>query len=177
MNRIGLLSRSLVCAAFISAAAASAQLPAYTQAGPVPQAILSAKKLFVSNAGSDSGLFPSPFSGDPNRAYTQFYAALKSANQFALTADPSDADLVLQLQLIAPYGPTQGSKALGASDPLPMFRLVIYDRKNHYILWTLTQSVERAYLKKTHDHNFDDALSALLLDFETLTGKAPAAAR
>jgi hypothetical protein len=171
LNRIGLLSRSLVCAAFISAAAASAQLPAYTQAGPVPQAILSAKKLFVSNAGSDSGLFPSPFSGDPNRAYTQFYAALKSANQFALTADPSDADLVLQLQLIAPYGPTQGSKALGASDPLPMFRLTIFDRNSHYILWTITQSIDGAVGQKNHDQTFDAAIQVLLEKFQQLSGK------
>jgi hypothetical protein len=58
-----------------------------------------------------------------------------------------------------------------------MFRLVIYDRKSHYILWTLTRSIEQAYLQKTHDRNFDTALSALLLDFQALAGKAPAAAR
>jgi hypothetical protein len=32
-------------------------------------------------------------------------------------------------------------------------------------------------LQKTHDRNFDEALSAILLDFETLTGKSPAALR
>lgn len=171
MNRKGFSVFILACAALLSAAAACAQLPNYTQAGPVPQAILAAKSLFISNAGSDSGLFPSPFSGDPNRPYTQFYAALKSANQFSLAADPSEADLVMELQLIAPNGPTNGSKAYGASDPLPMFRLVIYDRKSHYILWTITQSIDWAVGQKNHDHTFDAAILALQEKFQQLAGK------
>ncbi len=176
MNRIGLIFRFIVSAALLSAVAALAQLSATTSPGPVPPAILAAKKIFVSNAGSDSGLFPEPFSGDPNRGYAQFYAALKSTGQFELAADPSQADLVLELQLIATYGPSEGSKVKGASDPLPMFRLVIYDRKTHYILWTLTQSIDIAFLQKSHDRNFDQALAALLHDFLALSGKPPTAA-
>ena len=87
--------------------------------------------------------------------------------------DPGKADLVLELQLTAPNGPSQGSKQNGASDPLPMFRVVVYDRKTHYALWTLTESIAPAVLQKTHDHNFDYALTDILLDFENLTGKAP----
>jgi hypothetical protein len=108
--------------------------------------------------------------------FRQFYAALKATGQFELVADPGEADMVLELQLIAPNGPSEGSKQKGASEPLPMFRLVVYDRKTRYALWTLTRSIQIAYLQKTHDRNFDSALSALLLDFETLTSKAPTAA-
>jgi len=175
LNRTALGLRFVFCFALLSAAAALAQLPAYTQAGPVPRAILAAKTIFVSNGGSDSGLFPEPFSGDPNRAYTQFYAALKAAGHFEFAADPIDADLVLELQLMAPNGPTNGSKVYGASDPLPMFRLVIYDRKTHYVLWVMTESIEAAIGQKNHDHTFDNALNALVQDFETLAGKAPTA--
>ncbi|HZL50418.1 MAG TPA: hypothetical protein VFC37_05650 [Terracidiphilus sp.] len=57
-----------------------------------------------------------------------------------------------------------------------MFRLVIYDIKTHYVLWALTEAIDAANLQKTHDRNFDDALTRLVLDFESLTGKAPAAA-
>ena len=32
---------------------------------------------------------------------------------------------------MAPYGPSNADKQKGASDPLPMFRLVIYDIKTH----------------------------------------------
>ena len=171
MIPIGVGLRSVVCAVLLSAAATLAQQAAYAQAGPVPPAILAAKKIFVSNAGGDSGLFPSPFSGDPDRAYTQFYAVLKSAGQFELVADPADADLVLELQLIAPNGPTNGSKVNGAADPLPMFRLVVYDRKTHYVLWTVTQLIDVALLQKSHDHNFDAAILVLMEKFQQLAGK------
>jgi hypothetical protein len=163
-----------VCAALFSAVAAFAQHSA-ASAAPIPPAILAAKKVFLSNAGADSGLFPSPFSGDPSRAYVQFYAALKAAGQFELVEDPSEADLVLELQLIAPNGPSNGAKANGASDPLPMFRLVIYDRKTHYVLWTLTDSIAWAVGQKNHDRTFDEALSYLHQEFEELAGRVPAA--
>lgn len=176
MSRLSLGFRSVVCAALLSAVAALAKSPAPTPEAPIPPAVRSAQRLFVSNAGADSGLFPEPFSGDPNRPYNQFYAALKATGQFQLVSDPGDADLVLELQLAAPNGPTNGSKVNGASDPLPMFRLLVYDRKTHYVLWALTESIEGVIGQKAHDRTFDDALTALLGDFELLTGKTPAPA-
>jgi len=171
--RIGFAFRLAVWAALLLAVAARAQQPAHTQAGPVPPAILAAKKIFVSNAASDSGLFPSPFSGERNRAYNQFYSALKAAGQYELVADPADADLVLELQLsFTPNIPT----ASRPTPAYPFFRLVVYDRKTHYVLWATTEWIEFAYMQSTHDRNFGSALSALVRDFETLTGKAPAAA-
>jgi hypothetical protein len=176
LKRIDFGFRLAVCAALLAAVAAVSQEPASTPAAPVPPAIRTAKKVFVSNAGADSGLFPSPFSGDSNRGYLQFYAGLKQTGLFDLVDNPADADLVLELQLTAPNGPTNGSKVNGASDPVPMFRLVVYDRKTHYILWTFTQSIQVALLQKTHDRNFDDALTAIVKEFEELSGRAPVAA-
>src|SRR5271155_3172451 len=147
-----------LCAALFFAASLAAQQPAQTPAGPVPPAIAAAKMVFISNAGADSGLFPEPFSGDPDRAYSEFYAAIKAFGKYELVSDPSQADLILELQLTAPNGPSRGSKVNGASDPVPMFRLVIYDRKTHYVLWAMTESIATAYLQKTHDRNFDEAL-------------------
>jgi hypothetical protein len=92
-----------------------------------------------------------------------------------LVGDPTEADLVLELQLTSPNGSTRSmdvNKVNGAANPVPMFRLVVYDRKTHYILWAFTQSIEVAFLQKTHDRNFDDALTAILLEFESLSGKA-----
>jgi hypothetical protein len=158
------------------ATAAFAQMPAYDQAGPVPPAITAAKTVFVSNAGSDSGLFPSPFTGDPDRPYAEFYSALKSTGDFTLVGNPAQADLVLELRLIAPSGPTDPNKVAGASDPLPMFRLVVYDGKTHFILWTVTQSIEPVVEQKAHDKNFDTALSDVLNQFLKIASKPPAAA-
>jgi hypothetical protein len=177
LNKICFDIQTALCAALLTVASALAQQPAPTPDAPVPAAIRTAAKIFVSNAGADSGLFPSPFSGDANRGYNQLYAGLKANGLYQLVDDPAQADLVLELQLTAPNGPSNGSKVNGASDPVPMLRLVIYDRKTHYILWAFTQSIEIAFLQKTHDRNFDDALTAILLEFESLTGKAQAVSR
>jgi hypothetical protein len=154
--------------------AASAQQVPEVGGAPVPPALFTAKNVFVSNAGADSGLFPSPFSGTPDRPYNQFYAALQGWGRYELVTDPQEAELVFEIQLTAPNGPTNANKQLGASEPLPMFRLSILDRKTHYILWTLTESVAPAILQKTHDHNFDEALARLTLDLKRLTTKSPA---
>jgi hypothetical protein len=172
LKAIGLVLRAVVCAASLTAITGVAQQPK-PGPGPVPPAISAARRIFVSNAGADSGLFPEPFSGDPDRGHNQFFAALKATGQFDLVPDPSDADLVLELQLIAPNGPSSGNKQNGASDPVPMFCLRIYDRKTHYILWTITASIEVALLQKTHDRNFDQALQSILFDFQRLTGRLP----
>jgi hypothetical protein len=135
------------------------------------------KKIFVSNAGADSGLFPSPFGGNPDRGYNQFYADLQAWGRNETVSDPLDADLVCELQLTSPAGPTNANKQKGASDPWPMFRLVIFDRKTHYILWTFTESIAPALLQKSHDENFDDALAALNSDLRRLAGQTSAAVR
>jgi hypothetical protein len=140
---------------------------------PVPALLLNAKKVFVSNAGADSGLFPHPFSGDPDRAYNEFYANVEGWGRYQLVATPAEADLIFELQLTAPNGPANADKQKGASDPLPMLRLVIYDRPTHYVLWALTESIEPAALQKTHDHNFDEAVANIVLDAGRLTKSLP----
>jgi hypothetical protein len=170
-TNLGTLFRIINFISFIFSTWALAQSPAAAIPGPVPAALGSAKTVFVSNAGADSGLFPHPFTGDPNRAYGEFYSNLKASGQFALVDDPSQADLVLELRLIAPYGPTGANKQNGTADPLPMFRLTVYDRKTHYALWTVTESIAVANLQKTHDRNFDDALDAVLAELLQVSGR------
>jgi hypothetical protein len=166
-----------LCAAFLFAAAANAQAsPSAASLAPVPPALLNAKTVFISNAGADSGLFPHPFSGDSDRPYNQFYSAMQSWGRYQLVADPSEADLVFELQLIAPPGPSSGNKVNGASDPVPMFRLAIYDRKTHYVLWALTESITIAFLQKTHDNNFDQALATIMLDLKRVASAPVTAA-
>ena len=143
-------------------------------AAPIPPAIFSAKKVFISNAGADSGLFPHPFSGSQERVYNQFYAAMQNWGRYDLVGDPNEGDLVFEIRLSAPNGPTNPDKAKGASDPLPIARLEILDRKSHYVLWTVTESVSIAWFQKSHDRNLDDALSALLVSVQKLAKSAPA---
>src|SRR5580658_4249040 len=166
-------SAAAVLSCVLCAGFASGQEPAGLQTAPVPPALLRAKKIFISNAGADSGLFPHPFTGDPDRAYNEFYANVESWGRYQLVATPAEADLVFEVQLTAPNGPANADKQKGASDPLPMLRLVIYDRPTHYVLWALTESIAPAALQKTHDHNFDEAVAALVLDAARLTKSLP----
>jgi hypothetical protein len=121
------LIRGFVGVALLSGVFAVGQEPVTPVSAPVPSSLLNAKKVFISNAGADSGLFPHPFSGDPDRAYNEFYANVSSWGRYELVATPGEADLVLELQLSAPNGPSNADKSKGASDPLPIFRLVIYE--------------------------------------------------
>ena len=164
------------CPVLLASVVASAQMPAFTDVGPVPPAIRAAKTVFVSNGGADSGLFPQPFSGAPDRPYAEFSRALRATGAYALADDPAQADLVLELRLVAPNGPSNPNKINGAADPLPMFRLVVYDRKSHYVLWTITESIEGTIGQKSHDKTFDAALGAVLNQFLYVAGKTPAPA-
>lgn len=168
-----LLIRTSFSTTLLLASAAFAQQIPPGATGPVPAAIVSAKTIFISNGGSDAGLFPSPFSGDQDRPYNQFYKALEKDGHYQLVSDPSQADLVLELRLLAPLGPSNPNKAQGAPDPEPQFRLEIYDRRTHYVLWTLTQTIQWAILQKTHNRNFDDALTELVKAFESLGQAQP----
>lgn len=156
----------------LSASIVFAQDQSGSVSAPIPAELLSARKIFVSNAGADSGLFPHPFSGDPNRGYNELFAGLHALARFELVSSPARADLVLELRLMAPCGPNSPNKQNGAADPLPMFRLVVYDRPSHYILWTFTSTVEVALKQQTHDRNFDDAIANLVANFQGLT-RAP----
>jgi hypothetical protein len=171
MNQRWIPSIALAGALLLPASITFAQQDA--PPAPVPAAIPAAKSIFVSNGGADSGLFPEPFSGDPDRAYNELFQKLKSTGQYQLVGDPSQADLVLEIRLVAPYGPTRDSKQLGAADPLPMFRLTVYDAKSHFVLWTFTTSVEFAFLQKTHDKNFDMALNDEVSQFLRISNKLP----
>ena len=171
--RFSCLASALLLFTLAATAQSQQATPTAPPPPPVPRAILNAKTIFISNAGSDSGLFPHPFSGDPDRAYVEFYEAVQGWHHYQLVADPAQAELVLELRLTAPNGPQSPNKATGASDPLPMLRLVIYDRPTHYVLWALTESIAPADLQKNHDRNFDNALATIADDLKRLSQPAP----
>lgn len=181
MKSTRVYARLAVVAVWAVASIAFAQKSTHDQVGPVPPAVIHAKSIFVSNAGSDCGLYPQLFTGDEqpsylftgdqDRPYTEFYAALKAKGDYQLVNDPSQADLVLELQLRAPHVPSGPNPVLNS---LPEFRLVVFGTQSHFILWTITQSIEPAILQKNVDKNFDQALNAVLNEFLYVAGKGPA---
>lgn len=140
---------------------------------PIPPQLRTARKVFLSNAGSDAGLFPHPFSGTQDRAYGYVYRALQADGRFTLVDTPAEADLVFEIQLSAPEGSVSGNKQQGTEDALPSVRLTVFDRPTHYIthyiLWSLAETIYKANLQKTHDKNFDDALDLLLRDLKDIS--------
>jgi len=139
---------------------------------PVPALLTAGRKVFLSNGGADAGLFPHPFTGTQDRAYAYVYKALSGSPRFVMVASPAEADLVMELQLMPPNGPLGENKVKGTSDPLPTFKLTVYDRPTHYVLWTVTQTVDQAVRQETHDKNFDSALDSLLSELAAAAGTA-----
>jgi len=129
---------------------------------PVPALLAEAHTAFLSNGGADAGLFPHPFTGTQDRAYAYLFSKLSGAGPLTLVATPAAADVVLEIQLSSPLGPLGNDKQKGTADPLPTFKLIVYDRPTHYVLWTITQTVDPANLQKTHDKNFDTALDSVM---------------
>ena len=166
--------RALASALLLSASAvmAFAQLRNAAPA-PTPPAILHAKTVFLSNLSADSGLIPDIYSGTPDRGFNEFYAALAASHRFTIVSDPAQADLVLSLRLVAPIdvaAAREEPRPEGFPQPLPLFRLTIYDRPSHYVLWTLTEPIQKALLQRNNDKNFDDAVTALAADLQRLAG-------
>ena len=143
---------------------------------PVPPLLVSAHKIFLSHGGAEAGLFPHPFTGSQDRAFAELYHIVEGSDRFQLVPAPADADIVLELQLLPPTEALGGDKRKGTGDPLPTFKLTAFDRPTHYILWTVMQTVDSATLQKTHDKNFDEALSSVWKQFVAAASGAPMAA-
>jgi len=73
-------------------------LNAETPAAPLPSQILTAKKVFISNAGGLLDL--NVVTGDPRRDYNEFYAAMQTWGHYSLVGSPAEADLVVQISII-----------------------------------------------------------------------------
>jgi hypothetical protein len=132
-----------------------------TPAAPVPQQIVSGKKVFIANHQSD---FNTGFSGGPDRAYTTLYAAMKQWGHYEIVSSPAEADLVFEMRLMD-VPPRQNYVRL---------RLKIIDPKTNVALWTLYQIVDPAFLGANRDKNFDQSTQAVVNQVAKLAGTAPA---
>jgi hypothetical protein len=143
---------------------------------PVPTQILTAKTVFIANAGGEENPSDSQFSGGPDRAYNQFYAAIKSWGRFELVSSPANADLLFELRFTQPQvGDYQENVLHPAPDRDPQLRLVIRDSKTQALLWGFTEHAQWAVLQGNRDKNFDQAMDRLTGDIRNLVARpAPA---
>jgi len=179
-----IMRRGIVCAALAIAWVAVPGLRAQDQKevppAPLPAQIFTARKVFVSNAGGNT---LGDYSGGPDRAYNQLYAALKGWGRYELVRAPADAELVFEIRFATPILGEKVSGGGGGNTPVssspvkdPQFRLAILDLKTHVLLWTFTERVQSALLQGNRDKNFDQAMAALVNDLRNVAGQPGPAA-
>lgn len=149
------LAIALLMQASILAAANSKTLPQ----APLPSQVLSAKKVFIANAGEDEMIEGQPgFSGTSDRAYNQFYAAIKSWGHYQIVSSPAEADLLLEIEVTVPV-----------ADPL--FRLTIRDPKTNALLWGFKLHTQFGLGQGNSDRNFDQAVNRLAAELQGLVAR------
>jgi hypothetical protein len=176
------LQKTLVVLAIVIASAT--MLEAQQSKNTVPQAplpaqIVAAKKVFIAYAGGDTDI--AGYSGDADRTYNQFYAAIKSWGQYEIVPAPASADLVFEIGFIHPFSSVHVDDegkifaARGPSDD-PQFKLAIRDPKSNVLLWTLSRHIPIALLTSNQNKNFDLIMNYFLDDIKKLVGPTASAA-
>lgn len=137
---------------------------------PIPALILSAKKVFITNGGSDVMSWSAfQHAGTPNEPYNAFCLAMKDWGHYNLVSDPSNADLIFEISFGAP---------LVDADKLPTYaphlRLTIVDAKTHFNLWSILAPVGGAYRKVTFEKNYATGLASLMTQLKKLTATTQA---
>jgi len=164
----------LVMFVMIGRTLVSAAEPKQVPPAPIPAQILTAKKIFIGNAGGEQAWYDdAEFSGGADRAYNQFYAAMKSWGRYQLVATPSDADLLVEIQFTCPPAlgaANQGGDSLAGRPFDPQFRLVTREAKTNSLLWAFSERVQWAVTRGNRDKNFDQALNRIFADLRGIAG-------
>jgi hypothetical protein len=103
---------------------------------PVPSQIQQAQTVFLTNSGSDPN-----FPIDATKAFNDIYAALQTWGRYKLVNSPDQADLVFQLQGIAPINDVIAYRNGVYSATSPAFQITILDPKSKIALRTITSPV------------------------------------
>jgi len=154
----------VVAAALVSFSTADAQLTSPGVTAPVPGQILTAKRVFISNAGSESYGSQTYFrltkyDGGPDRLYNQFYSAIKIWGRYELLDSPADADVVYEVRFTSPIVDKQTAHDLVYD---PQLNVTIVDPKTRVALWSLTEHIQPARNRQGDNRNFDQAVARLV---------------
>ena len=126
---------------------------------PIPTPLLTGKRAFISYELGDVTAFPYAYSGGPERAYGEFYSAMKTWNRYELVADPNDADIVFAVRFVDP------------PNTVPQIRIGVADARTHITLWGFVEQVDFKFRKKNRDAAFTDSVKLLVTDIQTLIGQ------
>ncbi len=155
----------IVLTALTSAPGLSAEERNASATAPLPIQITNARRVFISNGGDDPhfkrlGL---------GRSNNQFYAAMKEWGRYELVSPPTEADVVLEVQLASQLEQYGNDLRI-----VPLLRLAILDPKTHTTLWVFTEELETHGLVGAHqDAKFDNAMERIVSDVKGLMEQHP----
>lgn len=150
-------------AGLISVPIARAEPLSSSPAPLVPIQVLSARKVFLSNAGLDGNSmvafnrFSNTKAGMP---YADFAAAMKSRGQYDCVATPADSDVVFEFRVESYIYSLNGLASYST-----FLSVIILDTKTHFVLWTVKSPVD---ITIKFDQNVDTAVTKLLDSIKTL---------
>lgn len=145
------------CGVFGLAQTRSSAATGINRAGaPVPDPILKGKRAFISYELGDVTAFPRGYSGGPERAYSEFYSAMKAWGRYELVTDPKEAEVIFAVRFVAP------------PETAAQIRIGILDPGGRVSLWGFVEQVDPAFRKKNRDAQFTDTISQLMTDIKML---------
>jgi hypothetical protein len=155
---------SLISLLLVAVASFAQQPSVAAELAPVPPSLLTARKVFISNAGYDV-ISRETFqrAQQPDRPYNDLYAAIKKWGKYDLVSTPAESDLVFEIRF--------GFSVVRYENPVnyaPELHLAIFDTKTHFLLWTITEPVNGAWRKTTWNRNFDSGMTALMEELKAL---------
>jgi hypothetical protein len=142
---------SFICATllFVSFANAANKHRKDVPEAPLPPAVTSAHKVFLTNGG-----------GSP-LAYDEFYSKMKHWGRFQIVGSPAEADVVIELRFfVEDHGPrvssftnTYTGKTQVVSHEVvdPQLSVNIYDSKTKDLLWSVTDHRRGARFEKNRE--------------------------
>jgi hypothetical protein len=167
MERMFKLGSLLVLAGALASMSAAQELSDAPPA-PMPAQFASAKKVFISNGGTEGTLvdYLTACTGSPDGFYNQFHAAMKSWGRYQLVGAPADADLIFEIHLDQGDPPTS----------YPEFRVTIFDPQTHVRLWTVSKEFALAVRAATKRKEYSQTMSVFLDEVKKATTQTTAAA-
>ncbi len=138
------------CALFVRVPFLNASDKRSVPNAPIPSQILAAKRIFIANGGEDETVPEQrTFSGGPDRAYNQFYDAVKNWDRYQIVGSPSESDLIMEIEVDVNFD-------------TPIFRLTIRDPKTDAVLWRFKVRAEFGIGQGASDENSDRAVNRLV---------------
>jgi len=149
---LALAVTSILLTSVVAAQATTqAQQPQAIAQAPLPEQLLSSRRVFVANAPGDNATRDlAKMYDDVNLPYGEFYKGLRDWGKFVLVPAPSQADLIFEIRY-----------------KHQVVRLVILDPKTRVPLWWFSEFAAGGGSKNTRQKDLRKGIDGLLADLKT----------